>query len=39
MAYFGSYFYSAWADNSNSTGGNPTGTHTNIDIYVVKFRY
>jgi hypothetical protein len=40
MAYYAGYFYSAWADNSNSTGGNPsTTTPKEMDIYVVKFRY
>jgi hypothetical protein len=39
LAYYGGYFYSAWADNSDSTGGNPAGAHSDMDIYVVKFRY
>ena len=38
LAYYGGYFYSAWADNSNSTGNNPDGT-SKLDIYVVKFSY
>lgn len=38
LAYFGGYFYAAWADNSNSTGDNPDGT-SEMDIYVAKVPY
>ena len=38
LAYHGGYFYPAWADNSNATGGNPDGT-LQMDIYVAKVRY
>jgi hypothetical protein len=38
LAFYGGYFYSAWANNSNSTGGNPDVT-CGMDIYVVRVRY
>jgi hypothetical protein len=38
LAYYGGYFYSAWADNSNATGNNPDST-AGMDIYVAKVRY
>ena len=33
----GSFFY-VWADNSNSTGDNPDGTLSQLDIYTAKVR-
>jgi hypothetical protein len=36
LAYYGGYFFAAWADNSNTTGGNPDGQ---MDIYVAKVKY
>jgi hypothetical protein len=38
LAFYGGYFYSAWADNSNTTTNNPDGT-CGMDIYVAKTRY
>jgi hypothetical protein len=38
LAFYGGYFYPAWADNSNTTGGNPNGTGQ-MDIYVARVRY
>jgi hypothetical protein len=35
LAYYGGYFYPAWADNSNSAGGNTNGINQ-MDIYVGK---
>jgi hypothetical protein len=36
LDYYNGVFWSAWADNSNSTGDNPDGTRTKTDIYVRK---
>jgi hypothetical protein len=38
LAFYGGYFYSAWADNSNTTTNNPDVT-SGMDIYVAKARY
>jgi hypothetical protein len=32
-------FYPAWADNSNSIGGNPEGTLHTFDLYTAKVTY
>ncbi len=44
LAYYGGYFYPAWADNSTSTGDNPDcPPHNNptwqMDIYVARVKY
>jgi len=42
LAYYGGYFYSAWADNSNNPTGNPDVTNNvvyGMDIFVGKVRY
>jgi len=36
MAFFGGTMYPAWADNSNSTGDNPDGTLSRLDIYSAR---
>ena len=33
LAFFGGVAHPAWSDNSNSTGTNPDGTLTKLDIY------
>jgi hypothetical protein len=38
LAFYGGYFYSAWADNSSSTPNNPDGS-CGMDVYVAKVRY
>ncbi len=38
LAYYGGYFYSAWADNSTNAPGNPDGT-CGMDISVAKVKY
>jgi hypothetical protein len=38
VAFYGGYFYSAWADNSNATTNNPDCVY-GMDIYVAKVRY
>jgi hypothetical protein len=40
LAYYGGYFYPAWADNSNTTGDNqdfPNGNE--MEIYVARVQY
>ncbi|MGO8674767.1 MAG: hypothetical protein ACLQVX_02710 [Limisphaerales bacterium] len=44
LAYYGGYFYPAWADNSISTGNNPDCPPYNnptwqMDIYVARVKY
>jgi hypothetical protein len=40
LAYYGGYFYAAWADNSNSDGNNDNKDGTGeMDIYVAKVQY
>jgi hypothetical protein len=41
LAFYGGYFYPAWADNSNATGGNPDSNNGTggMDIYVGRVRY
>lgn len=34
--FYGNAFYSAWADNSNSTGDNPQGALKQMDLYVAR---
>ncbi len=34
LTFFGGSLYPSWADNSNSTGNNPNGALSNMDIYV-----
>lgn len=36
MAFTDGVMYPAWADNSDSTGDNPDGTLTKLDIYTAK---
>jgi len=36
MAFTHGVLYPAWADNSNSTGDNPDGTLTKLDVYTAK---
>ena len=36
MAFTHGALYPAWADNSNSTGDNPDGTLTKLDVYTAK---
>ncbi len=36
MAYTHGVMYPAWADNSNSTGDNPDGALTKLDVYTAK---
>jgi hypothetical protein len=38
LAYYGGFFYSAWADNSNQPANNPDGT-CGMDIFVVRVQY
>jgi hypothetical protein len=38
LAFYGGYFYSGWADNSNTTTNKPDAT-CGMDIYVAKVRY
>jgi hypothetical protein len=33
VAFDSGIFYSAWSDNSNSTGNNPDGTLHKLDLY------
>jgi hypothetical protein len=37
--FFGNHLYSAWADNSNSTGDNPQGSLHQMDVYVAKVTF
>ena len=37
-AFHGGVLYPSWADNSNSTGDNPDGTQTTLDVYVAAVR-
>ena len=39
LAYQSGYFLAVWADNSNSTGTNPDGTHKDYDIYTCRVGY
>ncbi len=39
LAYQGGYLQAVWADNSNSTGTNPDGTHKEFDIYTCRVPY
>lgn len=34
--FYGGQLYSAWADNSNSTGDNPQGALAQMDLYVAR---
>jgi Tol biopolymer transport system component len=36
LDYYGGNFFSAWADNSNSTGDNPDGALSYLDVYTQK---
>src|SRR5262249_16471125 len=36
LAFFDGNFYVAWADNSNSSGDNPDGTLSRMDLYTAK---
>lgn len=36
LAFHDGVFYPAWADNSNSTGDNPDGTYTTLDVYTAR---
>jgi hypothetical protein len=36
LAYHAGNFYPFWADNSNSTGDNPDGTLSKLDLYTAK---
>jgi len=36
LAFNGGVFYPAWADNSNSTGDNPDGTLSKLDVYTAR---
>ena len=36
LAFFDGNFYVAWADNSNSSGDNPDGTLSTMDLYTAK---
>jgi hypothetical protein len=38
MAFYGGFFFYAWADNSNSTGDNPDGKLHELDIYTARVR-
>jgi hypothetical protein len=38
LAFYGGYFYSAWADNSTNAPGNPDGA-CGMDINVIKVQY
>jgi hypothetical protein len=38
LAFYGGYFYSAWADNSTNAPGNPDAT-CGMDIIVAKIKY
>ena len=35
-AFIAGVFYSCWSDNSNSTGDNPDGALSKLDVYVAK---
>jgi hypothetical protein len=35
-AFVGGVFYPCWSDNSNSTGDNPDGALTKLDVYIAK---
>jgi len=37
--FFGNQLYSAWADNSNSTGDNPQGSLKQMDEYVARVTF
>lgn len=37
--FYGNKLYSAWADNSNSTGDNPDGALKQMDVYVGKVTF
>jgi hypothetical protein len=36
LTFFGGVFYPCWADNSNSTGDNPSGAMNFFDIYTAR---
>jgi hypothetical protein len=36
LTFYGGSFYPCWADNSNSTGDNPSGTFNNFDLYTAR---
>jgi FG-GAP repeat len=36
LSFFGGSLYPFWADNSNSTGDNPDGTLTRMDVYTAR---
>jgi hypothetical protein len=36
LDFYGGNAYPAWADNSNSTGDNPNGTLSRLDVYTAK---
>lgn len=36
LAFHAGVFYPSWADNSNSTGDNPDGTYTTLDVYTAR---
>src|SRR5207249_1013493 len=38
LAFYGGKYFYAWADNSNSTGDNPDGTLSRLDVYTAKVR-
>jgi hypothetical protein len=39
LAFYGGFFYSTWADNSNTTTNNPDPNDYGMDIYVAKVQY
>ncbi|MGO8679164.1 MAG: hypothetical protein ACLQVX_25260 [Limisphaerales bacterium] len=42
LAYYGGYFYPAWADNSNNPTGNPdvaTNVVYGMDVFVGRVKY
>ena len=38
LAFGGGIMYPSWADSSNSTGDNPSGTLVNLDVYTAAVR-
>lgn len=36
LAFHNDVLYPSWADNSNSTGDNPDGTNTTLDVYTAR---
>jgi len=36
LTFYGGVFYPCWADNSNSTGNNPSGALSNFDMYTAR---